>query len=76
MLNRPLFFDSFAATIRHNDRDDGSSSIEYHYNFRARPSWLRWLLHPIMAALFRWETKRRLRSLRRYFLARSHRFAE
>lgn len=68
MLNRPVFFDSFAATIRHEDGADGSSSVEYKYNFRARPPFLRWLLHPAMAAIFRWETKKRLRALRNYFV--------
>lgn len=68
MLNRPLLFQAFAATIRHRDLSDGSSSIEYKYNFTARPSWLRWLLHPVMVAVFRWETQKRLHALRRYFL--------
>lgn len=68
MINRPPLFQSFAATIRHRDQSDGSSSIEYKYNFTARPSWLRWLLHPVMAAAFRWETQKRLHALRRYFL--------
>ena len=67
MLNRPPLFDKFAATIRHRDLSDGTSSVEYTYNFTLRPSWLQWLLHPIMAIIFRWETKKRLRSLRRYF---------
>lgn len=66
MLNRPLFFDTFAATIRHQDLADGASTIEYKYSFTARPSWLRWLLHPVMAAIFRWETRKRLRGLRRF----------
>ncbi len=69
MVNRPAFFDSFAATIRHRDLGDGSSQIEYTYNFTARPSWLRWLLHPVMQAILRFETKRRLRGLRSFFVA-------
>lgn len=68
MLNRPPFFDAFAATIRHRDLNDGSSSIEYKYNFIARPMCLRWMLHPIMDTIFRWETRKRLRALRRFFL--------
>jgi hypothetical protein len=68
MLNRPPFFATFAAAIRHRDLPDGSSSVEYKYNFTARPAWLRWLLHPVMATVFRWETQKRLRSLRRFFL--------
>ena len=67
MRNCPLFFDKFAATIRHHDLGNGASSVEYKYNFTARPSWLRWLLHPAMAAVFRWETSKRLRALRQFF---------
>jgi hypothetical protein len=67
MLNRPLVFESFAATIRHRDLGNGTSSVEYKFNFIARPFYLRWLLHPVMAAVFRWETRKRLRALRRYF---------
>ncbi|MBK7601429.1 MAG: SRPBCC family protein [Acidobacteria bacterium] len=67
MLNRPPFFETFAATIRHHDLGDGSSSVEYKYNFTARPRWLRWLLHPVMGCLFRWETRKRLGALRRWF---------
>jgi hypothetical protein len=71
MVNRPWFFDSLAATIRHRDLADGSSRIEYTYNFSARPRWLRWLLHPVMHAILRYETQRRLRSLRRFFADQS-----
>lgn len=67
MLNRPPLFEAFAATIRHQDLADGSSTIEYKYHFTARPSWLRWFLHPVMAAVFRWETRKRLAALRRWF---------
>ncbi len=70
MINRPPFFDTFAATIRHSDLGDGSSRIEYKYNFTARPVWLRWLLHPVMAAIFRWETPKRLHALRRFWDSR------
>ncbi len=67
LLNRPLFFHSFAASIRHKNLPHNTSSIQYTYHFLARPSWLRWLLHPLMGAIFRWETKKRLRALRRHF---------
>jgi hypothetical protein len=67
LVNRPPWFESFAATIRHEDLGDGTSRIEYVYNFSARPTWLRWLLHPAMALIFRWETRKRLRALRRWF---------
>lgn len=67
MLNRSLFFDSFAATIRHKDLKDGWSTVEYHFSFEARPRWMRWLLHPIIGSILHWETRKRLRALRNYF---------
>jgi len=70
MVNRPPFFETFAATIRHHDLANGSSTIEYKYNFTARPRWLRWLFHPVMACVFRWETRKRLGALRLWFLQR------
>lgn len=66
LVNPPPFFATFAATIRHRDLGDGTSSAEYVYTFTARPAWLRWLLHPLMGAAFRWETRRRLFALRGY----------
>lgn len=71
MVNRPPFFDTFAATIRHQAQTDGSSKIEYNYNFTSRPRWLRFLLDPIMSFCFKMETKKRLAALRRYFANRS-----
>lgn len=70
MLNRPPFFEAFAATIRHHDLSDGTSTVEYKYNFTARPKWLRWILHPVMACVFRWETRKRLRALQGWFTER------
>jgi hypothetical protein len=66
MINRPPFFDRFAATIRHTPIDACSSQVDYKFDFAARPSWLRWLLHPIMQRAFAWETRRRLRALRQF----------
>jgi hypothetical protein len=66
MINRATFFESCAASIRHRDLSPTSSSLEYTYHFDARPRWLRWLLHPVMRTIFTWETRRRLRALRRY----------
>jgi len=66
MINRPPFFDRFAATIRHVPLDEDSSQVVYKFDFAARPPWLRWLLHPLMQRAFAWETRRRLRALRRF----------
>ena len=67
MLNRPPFFDSFAASIRHLTIDDRHSEVIYKVNFAARPRWLRGILHPLMRVLFVWETRKRLRALKNFF---------
>src|SRR5262245_28615728 len=67
LVNRPAWFDTWAATIRHLDIGADGSRITYTYHFTARPRWLRWLLEPIMDRLFRWETRKRLAALRRFF---------
>ena len=70
MTNRPFPFDRFAATIRHRDIAGSRSSIEYVYTFTTRPRCLRRILDPVVGALFRRETRRRLRSLREFLVAR------
>lgn len=67
LVNRPPFFESFAASIRHFEGDENHSEIVYEYNFKARPAVLRPLLHPVMKLLLDWETMKRLRALRAFF---------
>ncbi len=67
MLNQPPFFDGFAASIRHAKIDDVYSEVIYKVNFTARPTWLRPILHPLMRAVFAWETRKRLRALKNFF---------
>jgi hypothetical protein len=64
MVNRPPFFERWAASIRHEALGERRSRLVYTYHFRARPAWLAFLLEPLMAPVFRWETRRRLRALR------------
>jgi hypothetical protein len=64
LVNRPWFFEHFAASIRHEDRDHGSEII-YKFRFAARPRWLAWALEPIMLIYLRRETGRRLDALAR-----------
>src|SRR4051812_22751468 len=52
MLNRPPFFATWAASIRHEDLPEGRSSVTYTFNFTARPRFLAWLLEPIMLRIF------------------------
>ncbi|MES2706757.1 MAG: SRPBCC family protein [Verrucomicrobiota bacterium] len=67
MVNRPAFFDTFAASIRHRNVPEGGSEITYQFRFSARPVWLRKVLEPVMARIFRWETGKRLKALRAWF---------
>jgi hypothetical protein len=62
LINRPPFFHSFAATIRHDDHPDGSTAT-YRFQFAAKPRPLRWLLEPIMLAMLERETAKRLEAL-------------
>lgn len=62
MINRPPFFDHFAASIRHQDNEHGSIAV-YKLQFTARPRCLRWLLHPIMLPQLGSETRKRLQAL-------------
>jgi hypothetical protein len=66
MLNRPPFFETWAASIHHEDIDQNSSRVTYTWTFTARPRWLRWLLEPVMNRLFQVETRKRLAALARY----------
>jgi hypothetical protein len=64
MVNRTPFFERWAASIRHESLGERRSRLIYTYHFRARPAWLAFLLEPLMARAFGWETRRRLRALR------------
>lgn len=70
MVNSPPFFGRWAASIRHVDTASRESRITYTYSFTAKPRALAWLFEPIMAAVFRWETRKRLRALRDHFAKR------
>jgi hypothetical protein len=66
MVNAPPFFGAWAASIRHEDLSAHESRITYTFHFTARPRSLRFILEPVMKAVFIWETRKRLRSLRTY----------
>lgn len=65
MINRPPFFEKFAASIRHRDTPGGSEAT-YKLSFTARPRMLRRLLEPLMLRYLRRETRKRLRALAGY----------
>jgi len=65
MVDRSPLFGRWAASIRHAPLGEHRSRIVYTYNFRARPRLLAFVLEPILAIVFRWETRKRLRALRK-----------
>lgn len=67
LLNEPPFFDTFAASIRHVKLDANHSEVIYKVNFTARPRLLRPILHPLMRAVLVWETRKRLKALKKFF---------
>lgn len=62
LINRPPFFESFSASIKHEDNASGSTA-EYTFHFRARPAWLRKVIEPMMLAALKRETGKRLEAL-------------
>lgn len=66
MVNSPQFFQAFAATIVHEPIDDQRSRVTYIYNFKAKPSWLAWLLEPIMNFALVREIRGRLKALKTF----------
>lgn len=70
MLNRPPFFESFAASIRHVPVDDENSEVIYKANFTGKSQFLHFVLDPLMRRVFIWETGKRLRALRKFFQAK------
>jgi hypothetical protein len=70
MVNQPLFFQSWAASIRHQAISSAESRVTYMFQFTSRPRALRFILDPIIARVFLWETRKRLRALEDYFARR------
>ena len=66
LVNRPPLFASWAASIRHRPLGEDVSELAYTLTFACRPARAAWLVEPVALALFRWETRRRLRALAAY----------
>lgn len=71
MVNRPPFFRSWAASIRHEEVSVNESRVTYTFHFTTKPRFLRFILDPVMERVFVWETRKRLGALRA-FLSRDH----
>ena len=66
MINTPPLFQSWAASIRHEDISPHTSQITYKFHFKSRPGFLQGILDPILQRIFLWETRRRLLALKAY----------
>jgi hypothetical protein len=67
MVNAPALFQSWAASIRHEDISGHESRLTYKFQFTTRPYVLRFALDPLMQRLFVWETRKRLHALKGFF---------
>ena len=59
-------FALWAASMRHEDRGDGTSTLVYVFNLKLRPRWIGRLMDPLAARVFKWETRRRFGAMARY----------
>jgi hypothetical protein len=66
MVNAPAFFQSWAASISHEDISDQESRITYRFHFVTKPRILRFIFDPIMEMVFLWETRKRLRAFKAF----------
>src|SRR5262245_61093577 len=56
MVNSPALFESWAASIRHDDISARESRLTYKFQFTTRPRVLRFAMDPLMHRVFVWET--------------------
>jgi ribosome-associated toxin RatA of RatAB toxin-antitoxin module len=65
MTAGPWFLDKFAGSWRFVPRDEGQTEVVFRYVFETKFRWLRWLLNPLFACVFRRDLRGRLRGLKR-----------
>jgi ribosome-associated toxin RatA of RatAB toxin-antitoxin module len=65
MIDGPSLFRLFAGSWRFVPRQTSETEVIFRYVFETRPSWLRWLIEPVVAWVFRRDLKARLRGLKR-----------
>ena len=65
MTDGPWFLEKFAGSWRFLPRPDGQTEVVFRYVFETKFRWLRWLLNPIFASVFRRDLRGRLRGLKR-----------
>jgi ribosome-associated toxin RatA of RatAB toxin-antitoxin module len=66
MTQGPGLLRSFSGTWEFHAAPDGGTDVRFVYNFRLRPAWLRPLLEPLVARVFRSQMQRRLAAFQRW----------
>ncbi|MGN8083356.1 SRPBCC family protein [Variovorax sp. 22077] len=72
MVGRSFPFSRWAASMRHRDVQPGHSVLIYVYTIEAGPKALRWLLEPVVAWVFAWQTRRRFARLHAFLATQAH----
>lgn len=68
MVERSFPFERWAASMQHRAEATNRSLLIYTYTFRVGPAALRWMLEPIVALIFNWQTRRRFARLRAFLM--------
>lgn len=68
MVGRSFPFRRWAASMQHRPDGMGRSRLIYTYTFEVGPQPLRWLMEPLVALVFDWQTRRRFARLRLFLL--------
>jgi hypothetical protein len=66
MTRGPALLDEFAASLRQQAVGAGRTRVTYRFKLTARPRWLRFLLDPILFAIFARDVRIRLAALKRF----------
>ncbi|HEU4404417.1 MAG TPA: SRPBCC family protein [Polyangiaceae bacterium] len=65
MTRGPWVLDSFSGSWRFDPAEGGGGTrVAFRYHVRTRPAWLRFLLEPLVSAVFRAEMRKRLAALK------------
>ncbi|BCG26139.1 hypothetical protein TUM18999_43300 [Pseudomonas tohonis] len=71
MLVAPTgLFESWAASMRHRDIEEGRSELIYSFSLKLRPGWLGVLLDPLANRVFAWEAHKRFAALAVFLASR------
>lgn len=64
MTEGPRIFRNFAGSWRFEQASGARTRVVFRYAFETRPRWLRWLLDPVVARIFRRDIRARLKGLK------------